>query len=190
MKNIDTPKLVNSLIRSVKTAFKNCDRWSDQSNRNYTHRLFSELDRLAKKLDVDIRRSQKDQNWEFLYDVCFLGLSDDREKNGYFIPQNPLRKVFLVLECEWNPDNEEILYDFSKLLVARSKLRSLVFYTRSCEGFESIMRDVKSAINAFEQGAESDRYLIFGFVHQESLPRSVLLDSRGNELECPNIKTS
>ena len=180
--NIDRNELISSLTQSVRAAFKGLSTWTDEelsSSRHWTTRLFSELDRLAKKLGVDVRHKPTgDPNWEFLYDVCFLG-PGVRDPDGYFTRRNPLSQVFLVLECEWGSNKKDILYDFSKLLMARSKLRSFVFCTNSKEKFESILGEIKSLIAAFKQGAESDRYLICGIVSDQL--RFVLIDGRGNE---------
>lgn len=185
----DLHRLDSNLVRSVQAAmqaaFKNFYTWEGEKNssRHYTKRLFCELRCLAEKRGVDIRLTWKEpQNWEFLYDVCFLVTDNIKDQSGYFTSEAPLKRVLFVLECEWNSNNKEILYDFSKLLMARSKLRSLVFYKSSEEGFKSIIQDIKSAINAFEQGEQSDRYLICGLVPQ--CLRFVLLDGEGNELKC------
>ena len=184
--NIDRNELACRLIQSVRNAFENRKistmKWGDM-----TRSLFSELDRLAVDLDVDIRRGPKRKgeenlNWEFLYDVCFL-VPRDRDKKGYFTRKTPLKQALIVLECEWNRSNQkrDILYDFSKLLIARAELRCLVFYTtRSSQDFDSTMQDVTALIAAFEQGAEEDRYLICGIGSQ--CLRFALVDGRGKEL--------
>ena len=144
--------------------------------------LFSELDCLADRLGVDIRHKkieEKNPNWEFLYDVCFL-VTGGKDPQGYFTPKTPLKQALLVLECEWNQDNKEMLYDFSKLLLARSELRAFVFYTDSSEKFDSTMRDVKELIVAFE-GAKSDQYLICGVASQ--CLRFVLVNGNGRGKE-------
>ncbi len=177
--------LINGLIQSVRATFKD----QDIQNMTYpemTDNLFAQLDNLGNQLGVDVRRTvTPNQNWEFLYDVCFLvtgGISQD----GYFAPQTPLRKALIVLECEWKNNktnishNNDILYDFSKLLMARSELRVLVFDKSSNNRFRSIKQDVQLAIAAFEQGAEADRYLICGLV--ANALRFVLIDGNGNEL--------
>ena len=175
---IDRNELASRLIQSVRDAFENRNL-STMTYGEMSCSLFSELDRLAEDLGVDIRRSRTEENWEFLYDVCFL-VTGGRDPEGYFTPEIPLRQTLLVLECEWNPKDKDKLYDFSKLLIARSELRSLVFYTNSNEKFDAIMQDVKALIAAFKQGAQSDRYLICGLASDQL--RFVLLDGRGNEL--------
>lgn len=183
---IDLNGLIKSVIKSVQRAFKDLDTWTtEEKNRSepFTNRLFFELHRLAEKLGVDIRMTyEQPRNWEFLYDVCFLVTTGTfRDRNGYFTSDAPLKRVVLVLECEWNTNSKEILYDFSKLLMARAELRSLVFYQSSLNGFESIIQNVKAAISAFEHGTQSDRYLICGLVSQDL--HFVLIDGKGKELQ-------
>ncbi len=172
---------INGLIQSVRAAFNGQDI-EEMTYPEMTDNLFAQLDNLGNQLGVDVRRTrpQPNQYTEFLYDVCFLvtcGISQD----GYFAPQTPLRKALLVLECEWNSNNNDTLYDFTKLLMVRSELRALVFDRNSNNGFRSIKQDVQLAIAAFEQSAEADRYLICGLVANAFL-RFVLLDGNGNEL--------
>ena len=179
---IDRNELARRLIQSVRNAFENRNistmKWGDM-----TRSLFSELDCLGKDLCADVRHQPKGKlNWEFLYDVCFLE-PGDRNPDGYFIPKTPLKQALIVLECEWNrgDNKQDILYDFSKLLMARAELRSLVFYTTiSSKDFDFTMQDVKALIAAFEQGAKSDRYLICGIGSQ--CLRFALVDGRGKEL--------
>ncbi len=175
---IDRNELASRLIQSVRDAFENRNL-STMTYGEMSCSLFSELDRLAEDLGVDIRRSRTEENWEFLYDVCLL-VTGGRDPEGYFTPETPLRQTLLVLECEWNSKDKDKLYDFSKLLIARSELRSFVFYTNSSKKFDAIMQDVKTLIAAFKQGAQSDRYLICGLASDQL--RFVLLDGRGNEL--------
>ena len=139
------------------------------------------MDRLAEELDVDVRHDTAKGNpdWgEFLYDVCFL-VTAGRHPQGNFAPQHPLKKVLLVLECEWERKTEDILFDFTKLLIARAELRVFVFSV-NIERFEPILEDIKAAINAFTRVIKSDRYLICNVSHPLQF-QFVLLDGRGKE---------
>ncbi len=184
--NIDRNELACRLIQSVRGAFKNRDL-NTLGFGDMTRILFSELDCLGKELCADVRhgpkgKGEKNLNWEFLYDVCFFKPRDKR-KDGYFTPKTPLKQALIVLECEWNRGNQQkdILYDFSKLLIARAELRCLVFYTTiSCKDFDFIMQQVTKLIYAFKQGDEEDRYLICG-VSLRHL-RFALVDGEGNVL--------
>ena len=189
--NIDRNELARRLIQSVRDVFQGLNTWPNEeknSSKCWTTRLFAALDRLAEDLDVDIRHGPKrkeenNRNWEFLYDVCFFVPRRDEDSDGYFIPETPLKQALIVLECEWSrrEKKKDILYDFSKLLIARAELRVLVFWTISRkEDFDSTMQDVKALIDAFEQGDEKDRYLICG-IGTRCL-RFALVDGKGKEL--------
>ena len=166
--NIDRNELARCLIQSVRDAFENRNI-SDMGWGEMTRILFSKLDCLGESLCADVRhgpkrKGEENLNWEFLYDVCFFKPRDGDEQ-GYFTRKTPLKQALIVLECEWNRSNkkQDILYDFSKLLLARAELRVLVFYTTiSCKDFDCTMKDVTALIAAFKQGAECDRYLICG----------------------------
>ncbi len=179
-------KLARCIIQSVRDAFQGLNNWPDEqrnSSAYWTTRLFSELDRLAEKLNVEVRHDPRGGNpdWgEFLYDVCFL-VTDGISQDSYFAPETPLKKVLLVLECEWGTGTKNILFDFTKLLIVRAELRVFVFSVDN-ERFEPILDDIKAAINAFTQVAKSDRYLICNVSQPLSQPlQFVLLDGRGKE---------
>ena len=178
-RNIDRNVLARRLIQSVRDAFQDLNTWADEemeSGTYWTTSLFTALDDLGNDLGVEVRhRPQGNPNREFLYDVCFL-VTGDRNIDT---PETPLKQALLVLECEWKRTRQEILYDFSKLLIARAELRSLVFWTISSEDFDAVMEDVKVLIVAFE-GAKSDRYLICGIELQ--CLRFALVNGRGKEL--------
>ena len=181
-RNIDRNELARRLIQSVRDAFQGLNAWPDEerdSSAYWTTRLCTALDDLGNDLGVEVRhRPQGNPNWEFLYDVCFL-VTGDRNTDGWFTPETPLKQALLVLESEWKRNRQEILYDFSKLLIARAELRSLVFWPICSEEFDAVMEDVKVLIVAFE-GAKSDRYLICGIELQ--CLRFALVNGRGKEL--------
>lgn len=175
---------------SVRAAFSDINTWSiEELNRSapYTNRLYSELYYLAEKLGFDARLTyEQPRNWEFLYDVCFLETTGAfQDSNGYFSPDVTLKRAVLVLECEWSQNIKEILYDFSKVLMARSELRSLVFYNNTGEGFKLVIQAIKAAINGYEHGTQSDRYLICGLVSQNL--HFVLIGGKGNEVQLSSL---
>ena len=91
---------------------------------------------------------------EWLYDLCWLKY--DRK--------NFLRRMTLVLECEWHPRGVED--DFLKLVVARAEHRVIVFtpYARA-SAIESASALMKNA-HRFQGSRVGDRYL-FGYWDEE-----------------------
>jgi hypothetical protein len=181
----DFAGLVNGVKNAVQTAFYDLDRWTDEemySSRRFTARLFPEFRTLAEELLYDVRFScSEPRNYEFLYDICFLDTSKGfNERNGYFTVTSPLRRSVLVLECEWNPREEEIIYDFSKLLLARADLRCLVFYRNSQSLLNSCIARAERAIAQYEQGDIKDRYLLVGLYGRQAT--FTMLDGNGREI--------
>lgn len=178
-------QLVAGLKETLRNAFKDLDTWTPEeraSSRHFTQRLLSRLPPLAKVFGLDVRMTSEDpRNWEFLYDAAFLmtgGSYNDR--NGYFAGEAALRRAVLVLECEWSSRHNEILYDFSKLLLARARLRALVCYQSSVEHLGVLTDLIRMAIRSFIDGHVSDRYLICALAPGEI--RFSLLDGTGNEV--------
>ncbi len=66
---------------------------------------------------------------EFLYDVTGLRYDDERF----------LTRVALAAECEWGTQND-IFYDFEKLLLVRADLRVMVFDGRQQPGYQEIFQ--------------------------------------------------
>lgn len=188
MGQVDTASLIVGVMDSVRAAFFDLDRWTDDemcSSTRFSSRIFPEFRKLAENMHYDARfTASEPRNYEFLYDVSFLVTSGSfNERNGYFYSQTPLKRTVLVLECEWSPREEEIIYDFSKLLLARADLRCLIFYRNSQDLLDSCIYRAKAAIAAFEQSDSSDRYLLCGLYARR--PTFTLLDGNGQDVQLP-----
>jgi hypothetical protein len=110
------------------------------------------MDALASTLNLVVRISRKEpRNWQFLYDVVFLETADPLllDDSGYFRPEASLKRLVIALESEWLRDPEEIIYDFTKLLVARATLRVFVFCPTIAEAAAAILERVAAAIRDF-----------------------------------------
>ncbi len=133
-------ELACRLIQSIQNRFQ-LSTWTDEqmsSNSYWTTQLYCALNRLADDLEVEVRHSQIPPHSEFLYDVCFLETSG-RNSEGFFTPETSLERVILVLESEWERGSKGILYDFTKLLLARADLRAFVL-ALACNSFERILQ--------------------------------------------------
>jgi hypothetical protein len=178
--------LVAGVKNAVDQAFADVDTWTreqQKSNAFFTNRLFPRLRDLARQLGLDVRmKSENPPNSQFLYDVSFLVTTGAfNDANGDFVPHATLKRVVLALECEWESNDEGILYDFSKLLVLRNGLRVLVFYRSSEDRFRQVLQRINAALNAFADGSSSDRYLVCALVAGSR--RFVFLDGQGMQLE-------
>lgn len=184
MVQTDKQALIEGVKDAVQRAFFDIKDWTDaqmNSSAYFSGCLFPELLVLGRKLECDVRTTAaKGQNFEFLYDLVYLATSGFNENNGYFSAEKPLRRAVMVLECEWKPSENEIIYDFSKLLLARADLRCLIFFRNARRQVESVISKASAAIAAFEQGQDSDLYLLVGLHGVERC--YALLDGKGQDI--------
>ncbi|MXW79535.1 MAG: hypothetical protein F4Z57_11250 [Gemmatimonadetes bacterium] len=95
---------------------------------------------------------------EFLYDASWLVI-DNCERTI---------SCLMVAECEW--DNlGEVEYDFQKLLLARSKVRVMVYDAGPAneEYQEEICDRLREHVGTFN-GTEGDTYLLIGWLHENT----------------------
>ena len=86
-------------------------------------------------------KSYKDKEW--LYDIIIYSQKND-----------VLDEVYLVGESEWNLDIKEIIYDFEKLLFARSKVRLMVYqvYSNNYEEYKNKLNNIIEKSSSCENG--------------------------------------
>ncbi|MEQ8354156.1 MAG: hypothetical protein RH942_01350 [Kiloniellaceae bacterium] len=90
---------------------------------------------------------------EFMFDLCWL---------DYGKEDTWLKKVPLVMECEWlGPDDVDD--DFLKLLIARADLRVMIFSASTGDEFRATVERLRRWIVEFEDGNSSDRFLLCGW---------------------------
>ncbi len=70
-----------------------------------------------------------------------------------------LKRIGLGMECEWNRSDEELDWDFQKLLVVRADLRLFVFDQKQRDDVDRIIERCKMQIEGFDQTQPGDRYL-------------------------------
>ena len=87
---------------------------------------------------------------EWLYDQVWC----QRDEKGV------LQKVFMVMESEWKTAWSEVIYDFNKLLLARSDLRVFVFESRDVS---EVMSQLRSIIQTNPLVLPGDVYLLCGW---------------------------
>ena len=85
---------------------------------------------------------------EWLYDVLCLRYT----RKGW------LRRVVMVAECEWG-NQDQIWYDFEKLLVARADLRVMVFDGRVKPGYPEIFQTFNRYIQKHKHSDRRDAWL-------------------------------
>jgi hypothetical protein len=91
---------------------------------------------------------------EWLFDLIWAY----GEGEPWFFVEMPL-----VLECEWSPYDEDIWWDFEKLLVARTKYRIFIFNKRTDDKIYDLLQQFKEAILKFRNTQKGDRYFFAGY---------------------------
>lgn len=85
-----------------------------------------------------------------------------------YLPTNRSNIIFgdihLVLECEWNKDIGEIMYDFQKLVQARAEHRVMIFQSYNSGSTIDIMT---SYVESSPNSVKGDKYLFAGFGPQD-----------------------
>lgn len=89
---------------------------------------------------------------EFLCDVVWL-------KGD---PIQGITDAALVLESEWGND-QCILYDFAKLLIARADHRVLIFTKKNHDQTRKLVERLKKQISQFVKSEPGDRYLFIAW---------------------------
>jgi hypothetical protein len=78
------------------------------------------------------------------------------------------KEMPLAMECEWSPDENEIWWDFEKLLVARSKYRVFIFQKTKNSELDRLFNEFNESIHAFKSSQQGDRYLLAGYSFEDN----------------------
>lgn len=102
---------------------------------------------------------------EFLYDVTCLRTHPQNGEHW----QNSL----LIAECEWS-NQQNIVFDFKKLLLTRAQVRVMIYHYHSGGGAIQMPFDIlANYINQYHDAEPGDTYLLAGFKSQQIDPRIV-----------------
>ena len=141
----------SQLAGEIIAAFKkleceNAKKANDWSTKRWTKEVLTTLCRLGKNFGFSAWANnvpEKDKNGgkgEWLYDVTWCESDDDRL----------LKSIPMVAECEW-ANLAEIDDGFQKLLVARAKVRVMVYDARHADGgTKAIANRLCEWVGAFE----------------------------------------
>ncbi|MGO9587919.1 MAG: hypothetical protein ACLP2Y_17200 [Limisphaerales bacterium] len=89
---------------------------------------------------------------EWLYDLCWYSGAPDKNKKLLDVP--------LVLESEWNQYG--IIYDFEKLLIAKSKFKVMVFQANGQTAID-FFKELEQGIRTYQGGTPGEIYLLACF---------------------------
>jgi hypothetical protein len=182
---ITTEKLAGLLMEKITEKFNDIEKWSEQQKKSsayWTNKLMEIFTNIGNQLSYEVRFSDNERNWEFLYDVCFLNTGKIEIGDGYFKEPYYLQSVELVMECEWGHNDNELLYDFTKLLMANSPLRVFIFYKSSTNKINNILNKIINIIKSFQKSLEDERYLLCAYDNEKGEFTFYLLNSKGQIL--------
>jgi hypothetical protein len=142
---------IKAMLESFSDKIKKSSKWP--SSGEMTKELKNKLCNLGKEKNFFVCASRgRKKDWtEWLYDVTWLKYEGTN-----------LVDIPLALECEWNPDPQEINNDFEKLLQARARLRVMIFWQKSIEAMHIRFNDFEKRIRKFKATQSLDRYLFAG----------------------------
>ena len=135
------------------------ERLADQGvcNTVWTHAVKSELCQAGQALR---------------YYVCTSGVTEANRGEWLFdqvwmtwTPNTPtqLQHVGLVVECEWDTNQDEIFYDFEKLLAARADVRLMIFQAYDAPGVHRLFGLLRHKTQGFTQHQSGDYYMLAGY---------------------------
>jgi len=91
----------------------------------------------------------KHDNHEWLYDAILFKATE-----------KGIEEIILCVESEWNSDIDELFWDFSKLLVAKSKFHLMIFDAQKGK-YEETLNEFKKYINNSKICKDLDETYIF-----------------------------
>ena len=128
------------------------NHWTDKK---WSFRIKSEIAKIGKQQHFWVYGAQAENvdDGEWLYDLVWLSYQG-----------NTLINVNLLLESEWTPTN--MYDDFQKLLLGRSELKVMIFYSSSVSHFKENINRMKNEIQSFKYSMPGDKYLLSGYVNE------------------------
>ena len=126
------------------------------SNTDWTKGINTMLCELGRELGYQVGAKGLDFGYgEWLYDVTWLEYSRGYEPSLH----NRLLDVHLVAECEWG-NRPNIKNDFEKLLLARARLRLMIYDGSYNPDSEIMAKTLEDYIRSFRRAHPEDVWLL------------------------------
>jgi hypothetical protein len=100
------------------------------------------------------------------YTVCASGFPDECETEWLYDlvwyrtnPPHHLSEIGLVLESEWSFDLKHIVFDFDKLLIAKSLIKVMVFQDYK-DNVPQLFSRLETGINSFKTELTGEKYIL------------------------------
>ena len=151
----------NGIVNRIVAEFKKVEREAPRlTQKQWTEKVLITLCKLGKELGytawaTGVPDEYCDGN-EFLYDASW----HETDNCGRTI------SLPMVAECEWG-NSGEVDYDFQKLLLARSKVRVMVYWIAQRENQEETCDRLRKHVGTFN-GIEGDTYLLIGQFYENT----------------------
>jgi len=122
----------------------------------WTKRIKLEFSKLGHEKGFSVSASECEgvETGEWLFDLIWC----DGERDPWVFLEMPM-----AMECEWSLNDDEIWWDFEKLLVVRAKYRVFIFNKKSNNEVKRLMDDFRNRIVKFRSVQNGDRYFLAGF---------------------------
>ena len=152
----------DDIVNRIVDEFRKVEREAPRlTQRQWTKKVKTTLCRLGKEefhyeaWATDIPNKYRDGS-EFLYDASW----HETDNCGRII------SLPMVAESEWG-NSEEVDKDFKKLLLARSKVRVMVYWIARRENQKETCDRLRKYVGTFN-GTEGDTYLLIGMFYEST----------------------
>ena len=151
------------IMHAVREGLNNLKIDNLESTREWTRAVKTELCEIGRsRFNYKVGASGVNNGGfgEWLYDVTWLEY--ERERDGLKWPATALIEAHLVAECEWGNDrnNEYIIEDFEKLLLARAGIRLMIFNGFNQADSERIAERLAKKVGKFKDSRAEDDWLL------------------------------
>ncbi|MGA2525640.1 MAG: hypothetical protein ABSF79_03365 [Smithellaceae bacterium] len=146
---------IASILEGVMVADKQAGVISD---REWTRRIKEGLCNLGKQKGYGVSAAgcAGADTGEWLFDLVWATVQDDQ-----------FLQMPLVMECEWNPNFDEIDWDFEKLLIAKADHKLMIFQQAIESDVRDVMKKLKAMVSSFKTSFQGERYLLAGYAFDE-----------------------
>jgi hypothetical protein len=157
---------VEKIADDIKAMLLECAKElnSEKSRRKWTGKIKKELVKLGHgdeyKFWVNAKAPGADWEHDWLYDVTWVRYDKKpvSEMEDRRAGNRKLGRLVLAVESEWI--DTDVVNDFEKLVVCRADLRVMIFNKFAKETVACAFQRLKSYVQANEQRAAGDRYLL------------------------------
>ena len=149
MNSLEIENQITDAIRAIPDQFPNGAR-----DTLWTRAIKSSLGYLGRSSGYSVCTSGMREHFDgaWLYDLCWYECT--REDQFLNMP--------LALESEWKRGYADIKYDFEKLLVAKAKIKVMIFQASGASAVEYLDR-LERGIRVYQGGSAGEVYLLACF---------------------------